>query len=114
MYVRLKLAVAQLAALRLQCLGTGCVTVAALQPHLLRQVVDLRPQRIALGLQFASTCFERDGLGQLLEQFGLVAAGQGGPHALGVGTQQSNVDHMVKARPPPASVPETYVRGRRR
>jgi hypothetical protein len=94
------LLLAQFAARRLQCLGTCRVAVAPLLADLLRQVVDLGTNGIAPRLQGARTTLEFDGLIDLHEQFGLVAAGERGPHTSGVEAQKSDVDHVVQASGP--------------
>jgi len=93
----LALSIAQRTALRLERLGTRGVAVAPLLPHLLGKVVDLGAQCIAGTLQLPGATLEGDGLGELAEQLGLVAARQRGAHTLGVGTQETDVDHGNKA-----------------
>ncbi len=91
-----RLAIAQRPAVGLQLLGACRVALATLQPHLLRQLVDLGAEGVACGLQLAYAGLHLRRLGQLREHFVVVTAGQRGTHTVGVGTQKSNVDHVLR------------------
>ena len=80
----------------MQLLGLFGSAVAAQQAHLLRQVVHLGANGIALRADIAGTFVERAGSVELIEQVGLAAAGHGRTDVLGLGTKQANVDHRVE------------------
>ena len=69
------------------------VTVATKLTDRLRQVVDLGPDRIALGDDVARQRVERDCPLELVDHIGLATPGQGGANCIGVGAQQTDIDH---------------------
>ena len=93
------LVVAERPAAQLQFLGTVRVAGTAQLPDRLRQIVDLGPDGIALGDDVARQRIEGDRPLQLVEHLALAAAGQGSADGLGVGAQQTNIDHRSEATP---------------
>ena len=83
----------------LQFLGTLGVTVAAQFTDGLRQVVDFRTDRVALGNDVARQRVEGDCPLELIDHIGLVAPGQGASNRTGVGAQQTDIDHRSERLP---------------
>ncbi len=93
------LVVTERPAAQLQLLGAVRVAGAAQLPDRLRQIVDFGPDGIALGDDVARQRIEGDRPLQLVEHVGLAAAGQGSTDGIGVGAQQTNIDHRAQRLP---------------
>ncbi len=79
--------------------GAGYVAAAAQLTDQLRQLVDLGTNGVALGDDVARQRVEGDRPLELVEHLGLTAAGQRGASRLGVGTQQTDIDHRSERLP---------------
>ena len=93
------LLIAECPAPRLHLLGTGHVAAAAQLADLLRELVDLGANGVALGDDVARQRVEGDRPLELVEHVGLTTACQGGASRLGVGTQQTDIDHRSERLP---------------
>ena len=67
--------------------------MASCLTHLLGQIVHSRANAVALGGDLTQLLIQSDGGVELLQQFGLAAAGQRDPNGLGIMAEQTNIDH---------------------
>ena len=75
------------------------VTVATQLADGLRQIVDLGTDRIALGDDVARQRVEGDGPIELFESHPAGGGGQRAAHRVGVGAQQTDIDHRSERLP---------------